>query len=312
VAPIERIVFFGTPAFAVPSLDALCAAGRRPVLVVTQPPRPAGRGRRLVEPPVAARARELGLPVTQPARVRNEEFLAEIGSLAPDLAVVVAFGQIFPPALLDLPRLGCLNVHASLLPRWRGAAPIAAAIAAGDAETGVAVQRMEAGLDTGPVFAARSVPIGDEEDAGELAAHLARLGAELLLEVVASLEAGRAVAVPQPESGATYAPKLAGVRTLDLALPAAELARCVRAFNPEPGTTLASTRETIKVLRARAVAGNGSPPGTVVATTAEGVVVAAGESSALELERVQRPGGRLISGRELANGLRLRPGDRFA
>jgi methionyl-tRNA formyltransferase len=171
---------------------------------------------------------------------------------------------------------------------------------------------MEAGLDTGPVYAARPTPIGADEDAGELAARLARLGAELLIEVVASLEADRAIAVAQPDAGATYAPKLAGVRTLDLALPADELARRVRAYNPEPGTTLAAARETIKVLRARAMAGDGSPPGTVVATTAEGVVVAAGDSSALELARVQRPGGRPVSGRELANGLRLRPGDRFA
>jgi len=309
---IDRIVFFGTPEFALPSLDALVAAGRRPTLVVSQPARPAGRGRRLVEPPVAERARALGLPVAQPAKVRNEEFLAEIGRLGPDLAVVVAFGQIFPQALLDLPRLGCLNVHASLLPRWRGAAPVAAAIAAGDAETGVAIQQMEAGLDTGPVFAARSTAIGDDEDAGALGLRLAALGAELLLEVVAALERGEAVATPQPGAGATYAPKLVGVRFLDPTAPAKELVRQVRAFNPEPGTALDLRGERLKVLVARAVATSGSPPpGTVVAVRGDELVVAAGDG-ALALRRVQRPGGRPLSGRELANGLRLTPGDRIA
>jgi methionyl-tRNA formyltransferase len=305
VSGIRRIVFFGTPAFAVPALEALVAAGRRPVLVVTQPARPAGRGRKLVEPPVAVRARELGLEVEAVAKVRAPEFLERLEALAPDLAVVVAFGQIFPRALLDLPRLGCLNVHASLLPRWRGAAPIAAAIAAGDAETGVAVQRMEEGLDSGPVFAARSTPIGAEETAGELGTRLAALGAELLVEVIEDLERGRAVAVPQVDAAATHASKLVGVRELDLARPADELAREVRAFTPEPGVALTIRGERVKLLGARAGGGSPDRTGTVLGIAGAALRVAAGDGTVLEILRAQRPGARPVSGRDLANGLRL-------
>jgi methionyl-tRNA formyltransferase len=310
VSGIDRIVFFGTPAFAVPALEALVAAGRRPALVVTQPARPAGRGRRLLEPPVAARARELGLEVEAVAKVRAPEFLDRLRPLAPDLAVVVAFGQIFPRALLELPRLGCLNVHASLLPRWRGAAPIPAAIAAGDAETGVAIQRMEEGLDTGPVYAALSTPIGAEETAGELAPRLAALGARLLVDVIARLERGEASPVEQDGGAATYAGKLTGVRELDLARTAVELAREARAYTPEPGVALAIRGERIKVLAARAgAAGAGAAPGTVLGVAGEALRLAAGGGSVLELVRVQRPGGRPIAGRDLANGLRLAPGE---
>ncbi|GMU66990.1 MAG: methionyl-tRNA formyltransferase [Acidobacteriota bacterium] len=307
---IDRIVFFGTPAFAVPALEALVAAGRRPVLVVTQPARPAGRGRKLVEPPVAVRARELGLEVEAVERVRAPEFLERLATLAPDLAVVVAFGQIFPRALLELPRLGCLNVHASLLPRWRGAAPIAAAIAEGDAETGVAIQRMEEGLDTGPVYASRSTPIGAEETAGELTARLAGLGAELLVEVISRLERGDLVAIEQDAAGATHASKLAGVRDLDLTRSAVELAREVRAYTPEPGAALAIRGERVKVLGARdGGSGAGTPPGIVLGVVGESLRLAAAGDSVLELVRAQRPGGRPVSGRDLANGLRLTPGE---
>jgi methionyl-tRNA formyltransferase len=313
VSGIERIVFFGTPAFAVPALEALVAVDRRPVLVVTQPPRPAGRGRRLVEAPVGVRARELRLDVEAVARVRAPEFLERLAALAPDLAVVVAFGQIFPRALLDLPRLGCLNVHASLLPRWRGAAPIAAAIAAGDAETGVAVQRMAEGLDTGPVYAARSTPIGADETAGELTPRLAAMGAQLLVDVISRLELGTAVATEQNEAAATHAPKLTGVRDLDLTRSAVELAREVRAYTPEPGVALAMRGERVKVLDARGgFGGAGSKPGTVLGVAGERLRLAAGEGSALELVRVQRPGGRPVSGRDLANGLRLLAGEALA
>ena len=313
---VERLVFFGTPAFAVPALEALVAVGRAPALVVTQPARPAGRGRRLVEPPVAVRARELGLTVAQPARVRDPEFLERLQALAPDLAVVVAFGQIFPRALLGLPRLGCVNVHASLLPRWRGAAPIAAAIAAGDSETGVSIQHMEEGLDTGPVLAERRTPIGPREDAGALAARLAAIGAELLLEVVDALEHGRAVATPQDDARATHAPKLAGGLDLDLAKSAEELAREIRAFTPEPGTFLATRGERLKILAAHpASIARREPPaaiGTVLSSGGDGVTMATGDGTALELLRVQRAGGKPISGRDLANGLRLAPGDRLS
>jgi len=314
VPALDRIVFFGTPEFAVPALDALVAAGRTPILVVTQPARPAGRRRRLTQPPVAERARKLGIEVAQPERVRDEEFLERLAGLAPDLAVVVAFGQIFPARLLELPRLGCLNVHASLLPRWRGASPIAAAIAAGDDETGVAVQRMELGLDTGPVFASRATPIDPEETTGGLSARLAAIGAELLVEVVAALESGEAESQAQDSSLATWAPKVSGVRELDLAAPADEIAAQVRAYGEEPGTVIAIAGERIKIAaatsRRASDAARGAPPGTVLAIGTDELTVQSGEG-VLDIRRAQRPGGRPISGRDLANGLRVRPGDRL-
>jgi methionyl-tRNA formyltransferase len=312
VQRIERIVFFGTPAFAVPSLDALVGAGRSPILVVSQPARPSGRGRRLAAPPLAERARELGLPVEPVERVRAPEFLARLAALAPDLGVVVAFGQIFPPALLELPRLGCVNVHASLLPRWRGAAPIAAAIAAGDAETGVAVQQMAAGLDSGPVFATRATAIGPREDTGALSERLAHLGAALLVETIGALERGEAAARPQDESAVTLAPKLTGVRELALELAAADLERLVRAHTPEPGAVLALRGERVKVIVAAVSPGTtAAAPGTVIGVAGTALRVAAGAGTVLDLVRVQRPGGRAISGRDLANGLRLAVGDRL-
>ncbi|HSM13063.1 MAG TPA: methionyl-tRNA formyltransferase [Thermoanaerobaculia bacterium] len=313
MAAIDRIVFFGTPGFALPALEALVSAGRAPVLVVSQPARPAGRGRRLVEPSVVLRAAELGLPVAQPERVRAPEFLDRLDALAPDLAVVVAFGQIFPERLLDLPRLGCVNVHASLLPRWRGAAPIAAAIAAGDAETGVSIQRMEAGLDTGPVFAERRLAIGVRETAGELGERLARAGAELLLEVLAGLERGGLEARPQDAARSTYAPKLAGALALELERPAAEVDRSVRAHLPDPGAYVRLGEERIKVLDLRpGDEGAAGEPGTVVGVAGDGLRVATGAGTTVDLLRVQRPGGRPMSGRDLANGLRLVRGLRLA
>jgi methionyl-tRNA formyltransferase len=312
VAPIDSIVFFGTPQFAVPSLEALVGAGRRPRLVVSQPARPAGRGRRLVEPPVAARARELGLQLIQPERVRDEQFLERVAAVAPDLAVVVAFGQIFPPPLLDLPRLGCLNLHASLLPRWRGAAPIAAAIAARDGENGVSIQRMARGVDTGPVYLAGSLPIGPDEDSEALTARLSNLGAELLLALLPRLEAGEVVPTGQDDAFATLAPKLAGPRTVDLDAPALEISREVRAYGTEPGVTIELRGERLKLLRTHPAAHRADElRGAVVAVDGEALVVGVGDGEALAIERVQRAGGRPISGRDLANGLRLRPGERL-
>jgi methionyl-tRNA formyltransferase len=312
MATIERIVFFGTPRFALPALDALVAAGRVPLLVVSRPARPAGRGRRLVDPPVAVRAREIGLPVEQPERVRAPEFSSRLEALAPDLAVVVAFGQIFPRTLLELPRHGCLNLHASLLPRWRGAAPIAAAIAAGDPSTGVCLMRMEEGLDTGPVLARCETAIGERETSGGLAERLARLGADLLLEALPKIERGGLSATPQPIEGVTYAPKLGGVRDLSLHDPAAELSRAFRAATPEPGAALTIRGERIKLLDlASASLPAPSAPGVVIAVGGQALRISCGDGGALDLLRVQRPGGRPIAGRDLANGLRLTPGDRL-
>lgn len=311
MARIERIAFFGTPEFALPALEALVAEGRPPVLVVTQPARPAGRGRRLVEPPVAVRARELELEVVQPLRVRAPEFLAAFRERDVDLAVVVAFGQIFPKDLLDLPRLGCLNVHASLLPRWRGAAPIAAAIEAGDASTGVAVQRMVEALDAGPVLTRRATEIRPGETAGALAERLASLGAQALLEAVASIEAGSAREEPQDESAATFAPKLTGPACLDLRRNGVDLERLVRSRTPNPGTDLPWREGGLRVLEVRAHprGGDEATPGSFLGVVDDAARLVAGNGSVLDLLRVQRPGRAPVSGRDFANGARLRPGD---
>jgi methionyl-tRNA formyltransferase len=253
--PLDRLVFFGTPEFALPTLEALVAAGRRPLAVVSQPPRPAGRGRHLEEPPVARRARELGLALLQAERVRDEAFLATLAALRPEVAVVVAFGQIFPLALLQLPvPYGCINLHASLLPRWRGAAPIQAAIAAGDSVTGVTTMRMEAGLDAGPVLLQEEIAIGAEETAGELSARLAARGAALVLRTLDELAAGTLAAVAQREEEVTYAPRLTRESgRADWSLPAAALADRLRAFTPWPGVWSTLRGEAVKLVAARPI-----------------------------------------------------------
>lgn len=310
-----RLVFFGTPEFAVPALAALVDAGVTPLLVVSQPDRPAGRGKRLAAPPVARWARERGLPVAQPERVATPGFLAELRGLVPDVAAVVAFGQLFPRELLDLPRLGCVNVHASLLPRWRGAAPIQAAIAAGDAETGVTTMLMEEGLDSGPTLLRRATPIGEAETAGELAGRLAALGAELLVETLAELAAGRLAPVPQPAEGITRAPKRPrGAGRLDWGLPAAELARRILAASPTPGVEAEIEGRPARLLRARPLAARPAPaaaPGTLLGLEGEALAVATGDGSVLGLLELQRPGRRVLGAREFVNGERLGPGARL-
>ncbi len=307
----ERILFFGTPQFAVPALEALVRAGRPPVLVVTQPSRPAGRGRRLLEPPVSVRARELGLPVEAIERVRSPEAIARFAELTPDLGIVVAFGQIFPPELLTLPRLGCINLHASLLPRWRGASPIAAAIAAGDRRTGVTVQRMAAGLDSGPVLATRAIPIESHETTPELTARLATLGAELLVAILPALFDGQLPGVEQDESAVTWAPKIVGRRPLPTADGAEVAARAVRAWGDEPGVVVTLAGEPVRLLAARPASVPPGPPAplsSVVGTVEEALRISLPDGSLLDLLRVQRAGGRPVSGRDLANGLRLAAG----
>ena len=205
---LERTVFFGTPEFAVPVLDALDAAGRRPLLVVSQPPRRTGRGRRVVEPPVARWALERGVELLQPNRLRDAGVLDALAAFAPDLAVVAAYGRIFPASLLALPAAGCVNIHASLLPAYRGAAPIQAAIAAGEEFTGVTTMLMDEGLDTGPILMAEQTRIGPRETAGELSARLALIGARLLIRTIEQLEASTVDPAPQCDQAATYAPML--------------------------------------------------------------------------------------------------------
>jgi methionyl-tRNA formyltransferase len=252
-----RIAFMGTPDFAVPTLDALLAAGHEIVAVYAQPPRPAGRGKALSPSPVQKRAEAAGIAVRTPVSLKDAEEQAEFAALGLDVAVVAAYGLILPEPILTAPRHGCLNVHASLLPRWRGAAPIQRAILAGDRLTGVTIMQMERGLDTGPMLAAVPTPI-ERKNAGELSAELAGTGAALLVEVLGKLyRAGR---IPQREAGASYAPKIEKKEArLDFAQPAVQVERQVRAFNPIPGAYFEHEGERIKILAAELSELSGTP-----------------------------------------------------
>jgi len=289
---MAQVVFMGTPKFAVPTLEALADA-HQVVGVVTQPDRPAGRGRRLAPSPVKQVALERGLPLSQPQSLRAPEPLAQLAAWEPDVIIVAAFGQILRQDVLDLPPHGCLNVHASLLPRWRGAAPIAAAILAGDGVTGVTIMQTDAGLDTGPVLIQREEPIQPDDTRATLEKRLARLGAALLVETLPAYLTGDLLLRPQPEEGVTYARQLRKQDgLLDWSRPAVELDRQVRAFTPWPDAFTTWRRRRLKVLRAAPLPdwrGN-APPGTVVAL-ADGAAVATGEG-ALRLEEVQLAGKR--------------------
>ena len=292
---MTRLVFAGTPDFALASLQALVAAGRKPVAVLTQPDRPAGRGKKLTASPVKRYALEQGIPVQQPTTLRDDAAVAELAALQPDLLIVAAYGLILPQSVLDIPTRGCLNVHASVLPRWRGAAPIQASILAGDTTTGVSLMSMTAGLDCGPVFHIEEIAIGDAETAGELHDRLAALGGEALVAHLDAIITGQLAAVEQDESLATYAPKIAKEDArIDWALPADEVARRIRAYNPFPGAFthvgggLPATR--IKIWRASVAAGSGTP-GTVLQFDRDAIVIACGDG-AVSLEELQLPGKR--------------------
>jgi methionyl-tRNA formyltransferase len=300
-----RIIFAGTPEFSVVSLRALVESGRRPVAVLTQPDRPAGRGKRLMPSPVKEYATRQGIPVLQPVTLRDDAVVAELAALEADIMIVAAYGLILPQAVLDLPRAGCLNVHASMLPRWRGAAPIQAAILAGDRETGVCLMAMTAGLDCGPVYVSEAVAIGDEETAGELHDRLAATGGRLLATQLDAILAGQIGATEQDESAATYAPKIRSADAqLDWTQPAETLARAVRAYNPVPGAWFMLDGERIKCWRARAVEATGGPPGHIEAAGADGVTIACA-TGALCLTSVQRPGKRPVTGGEFASQVAL-------
>jgi len=297
-----RILFAGTPEFALPALDALAGSGNTLVGVLTQPDRPAGRGLRAQASPIKQRALELSVPVLQPATLRDEGIQAVLASKSADFLVVAAYGLLLPAPVLALPRLGCVNIHASLLPRWRGAAPIQRAILAGDLETGVSIMHMDAGLDTGPVYLLRAVPIEQTDTTGTLHDRLATLGAQALLEALPAIAAGSLRAVPQDSGAATYAKRIdKSEARLDWTRSAPRLELQVRAFNPWPVCETRWARQSLRIWEARAVSRRvQAAPGTVVAAGREGIDVAAGEG-VLRVLRLQRPGKSVVSACDFAN-----------
>ena len=304
-----KLIFAGTPAFAAAALEGLIAAGHDVALVLTQPDRAAGRGMKLTSSAVKQCALRHGIPVHQPERLRDPATHSPIAAACAagaELMVVAAYGLILPQAVLDLPPRGCMNIHASLLPRWRGAAPIQRAIEAGDTQTGVTLMRMEAGLDTGPMLLAQALEIGADEAAGQLHDRLAALGAELVVRALADVD--RLVAVPQPAQGVTYAHKIEKAEAvLDWRQPAAVLARKVRAFDPFPGAQAMLGGEMVKIWRAHAETLSSSP-GHILAAHADGIVVGCGEG-ALRIAVLQRPGGRRVTAGEYLAGHTLKTGD---
>ncbi|WPP44520.1 methionyl-tRNA formyltransferase [Pseudomonas sp. AN-1] len=298
-----RIVFAGTPEFAAVHLQALLDAGLTPVAVYTQPDRPAGRGQKLMASPVKQLAATHGIPVLQPQTLRDAAAQAELAALQPDLLLVVAYGLILPQAVLDIPPLGCINSHASLLPRWRGAAPIQRAVQAGDAESGVTVMRMEAGLDTGPMLLKVTTPIAADDTGGSLHDRLATLGAAAVVAAIPQLAAGTLHGEVQDDALATYAHKLnKDEARLDWSRPAVELERLVRAFNPWPVCHTTLGEAALKVYAAEVGEGQGAP-GEILAASRDGLTVACG-AGALRLTRLQLPGGKPLGFADLYNSRR--------
>jgi len=323
----RRIVFAGTPEFSVPALDALHAAGHTIVAVYTQPDRPAGRGRELAAGAVKQRARQLGLPIEQPATLKAPAAQAELANYAPDVMVVVAYGLLLPQAVLDVPPLGCLNIHASLLPRWRGAAPIQRAVLAGDTRTGVTIMKMDAGLDTGPELLRRELAIGPHETSASLHEKLAVLGAHAIVEAIDGWAAGRLSLTPQPAAPATYAAKIRKEEArIDWTAAASAIDRQVRAFNPWPVAESRLDGEQVRIWEAQPVASGLAPPGKPAVAAIDPVVtrqalpgevlpapgrllVATGDG-VLELLRVQLPGRKSLPARDFLHARRL-AGARF-
>lgn len=306
-----RVVFAGTPDFAVPALEAVTDAGHRIVLALTQPDRPSGRGLAAAAGPVKQAALRRAIPVFQPATLKDPDAQARLREAGADVMVVAAYGLILPQAVLDLPRLGALNIHASLLPRWRGAAPIHRAILAGDRETGVCIMQMDAGLDTGPVLLREAVPIERDATAGALHDRLAALGARLVVAALEGLARGDLRPTPQPPEGVTYARKIEKAEArVDWTRGADEIERQVRAFNPVPGAAAALAGTEIKLWRAEPRTGAPGASGTILRADAGGIDVACG-SGVLRVLELQRAGGKRLAADAFLRGFALRPGDRF-
>jgi len=308
--PPYRVVFMGTPEFAVPSLDAL-ARTEEVTLVVTNPDRPSGRGRALAAPPVKREAQRLGIPVTQPEKARDPGSVARIAAERPGLIVVVAYGQILPPSILDIPEYGCINVHASLLPRYRGAAPINWAIARGERVTGVTIMKMDPGMDTGPMLHVREMAIGEDDTAETMFPKLSSLGAQALVEALGKLREGTLAETPQDGNLATYAPMIKKEHgRIDWGKSAREVRDLVRGMTPWPSAFTDHEGKTLKILAASVREGGGRP-GEILSVDRDGIVVACGED-ALLLDKVQPEGGRTMSSRDFAQGRRVRKGDRLS
>jgi methionyl-tRNA formyltransferase len=313
---VKKVVFFGTPEFALPTLDALDAAGRRPVLVVSQPARPAGRGGHAQQPPVAAWAEERGVPLEQPESVKEEGFLARLAELKPDVAVVVAFGQIFPPALLALPKRGCINLHASLLPKFRGASPVQAALLAGEKKSGVTTMLMEEGLDTGPILLQEETIIRSYETTERLSARLAALGGETMVATLDQLAAGKLKPRRQRDESASYSPRISKRDgRVNWALSAEELYNRLRAFTPWPGLTMHFRSRPLKLVWGLPMTWEEAPfggSGTYLGLRQGRLAVLCGGGTIFGVEEVQRAGKKPVRSSDFANGERLRVGERFA
>ncbi|WP_319242105.1 methionyl-tRNA formyltransferase [uncultured Propionivibrio sp.] len=302
-----KLIFAGTPVFAAQALTALLAAGHEVVLVLTQPDRPAGRGMNLQPSAVKQVAQAHGIEVFQPTSLRDADAQARVSAANAEVMVVAAYGLILPQAVLDLPRFGCLNIHASLLPRWRGAAPIQRAILAGDRETGVCIMQMEAGLDTGPVLFSEALTIEDDDTSASLHDRLADLGARLIVAAVSALPLAPR---PQPEDGITYAAKIEKREAaLDWRQPAEVLDRHIRAFNPFPGAVTSLSGQPVKVWRASRVPGQGEP-GRILAVSKDGISVACGDG-VLRLLELQKAGGKRVSAAQFATGSTVSVGTSF-
>ena len=307
-----RLVFMGTPAFAVPILKALLRSEDQVVAVVTQPDKPAGRGKKLTPPPVKVLAQQHGLPVFQPEKIRDPAFYQVLKELKPDAIVVAAYGKILPKEVLEIPRYGCLNVHASLLPKFRGAAPINWAIISGERESGVTIMLMDEGMDTGDILLQEAVPIGPEETAGELHDCLAELGARLIVEAIRGLKEGNLLPRKQPEEGVSYAPMLRKEDgLLDFSRPAKELANLIRGLDPWPSAYTYFRQKLIKFFRPEVIPQETSAaPGEIVALEEDGLVIATGEGL-LKIKEVQPAGKKRMSAAEFIRGYRPQKGERF-